>query len=114
MFNTLSHLYAASLVRSNSNNAHLGFYIVACASFIGTLRFGFAETLLSKMNGNLADYAAIVGLPLIGLSTLSEIPGGVHSTELIVNLSILYIMIQSISLSESIKKLIKICFFHDF
>jgi hypothetical protein len=49
-------------------NQHIGFITVAIAGAIGVLRFGFSESLFAKANGDLADLAAFVGLPLVGYS----------------------------------------------
>lgn len=53
-------------------DAVLGFALVAVAAFVGTLRFGFSETLFAQANGDLADAAAYIGLPLIGYTSLSS------------------------------------------
>ena len=49
-------------------SAWLGFTLVAIASGVGTLRFGVSESLFSGANAKLADLAAFVGLPLVGLA----------------------------------------------
>lgn len=68
-FNVAGHLYAALIaVEKNESIAATGFIAVALAGFIGVLRFGFSESLFSRANGDLADIAAFVGLPLVGLS----------------------------------------------
>ena len=114
LYNGVAHLYAASLV--GSGRASLGFYIVACASLVGTLRFGFSESLFAKMNGSLAEYAAYVGLPLIGLSTWRA---GDYGAELpsdgavIVGLSLCHIMAQSLpgTMKEVMPVVVNVFFF---
>lgn len=48
--------------------AWIGFLIVAIAATVGMVRFGFAESLLARTNADLAGLAAILGLPIVGLS----------------------------------------------
>lgn len=114
LFNGIAHLYAGSLVENDI--ASLGFYIVACASLVGTMRFGFSESLFSKMNAGLARYAAYVGLPLIGLSTWD--PESYHAKlpsdgTLIVGYSLFYIMAESLpeELEKILPVLVNLCFF---
>jgi hypothetical protein len=69
-FNTLCHAAAAyiSYVAFPSQPASLGFALVVVAAAIGTLRFGFSESLFAKANEDLAQLAAYTGLPLVGLT----------------------------------------------
>ena len=67
--NCIGHAWAAKQAYAvGEPDAALGFALVAEAALVGTLRFGMSERLLAKANGDLADLAAFVGLPLIGLS----------------------------------------------
>ena len=69
--NTFGHAWAAAVAYSvggTASDAGLGFALVAVASLVGTLRFGLSERLLAKANGDLADLAAFIGLPMVGLS----------------------------------------------
>ena len=67
--NCLGHAWAAKVASGvGASDAALGFALVAWAALVGTLRFGLSERLLAKANGDLADLAAFVGLPLVGLS----------------------------------------------
>ena len=51
---------------AGARHAALGFALVAIAAIVGTLRFmGFQQ--FAKANANLADLAAFVGLPMIGM-----------------------------------------------
>jgi hypothetical protein len=69
-FNTATHIFAAmtALALRPNEPAWLGFGLVAFAGAIGTLRFGFSESLFAKANGDLAGLAAFLGLPLVGIS----------------------------------------------
>ena len=51
-FSSAAHLVAATVAREAHPDkpAWVGFAIVAVASFIGTLRFGFSEKYFSKAN----------------------------------------------------------------
>jgi hypothetical protein len=52
---------------AGAKHAAVGFGLVAIAATIGTLRFmGFQKTF-AKANANLADLAAFVGLPMVGM-----------------------------------------------
>ena len=66
-FNTGCHGAAAVLaLRSASPGGEVactGFALVAVASLVGTLRFGFSSKLFAPANEALADLAAFVGLP---------------------------------------------------
>ena len=67
--NCIGHAWASGYAYSvGAPDAALGFALVAEAALVGTLRFGFAEHLLAQANGDLADLAAFVGLPLVGRS----------------------------------------------
>merc|ERR1711865_1063597 len=69
-FSSAAHLAAAAVAREAQPDkpAWLGFTVVALASFIGTLRFGFSEEKFSRANEDLARVAAYLGLPLVGLT----------------------------------------------
>jgi len=66
LFNVLGHAAAAYLVSSVAPFASYGFATVAVAAAVGVLRFGFSEDMFAATNGDLADYAAFVGLPMVG------------------------------------------------
>jgi hypothetical protein len=67
--NVAGHLYAAHIALGKSNVlACAGFLTVAFAGAIGVLRFGFSESMFSGANSDMADIAAFVGLPAVGLS----------------------------------------------
>ena len=58
---------------SGARHAAIGFGLVAIASIVGTLRFmGFQQ--LAKANANLADLAAFIGLPMIGMDYMLMTP----------------------------------------
>lgn len=57
-----------------AHEAAAGFALVALANFVGVLRFGYSETYFATVNGDLADLAAYVGLPLVGHHFASEWP----------------------------------------
>lgn len=69
-FNTITHVIAAftALTLQPDEPAWMGFGLVAFAAAIGTLRFGFSESLFAKTNEDLANLAAFLGLPLVGIS----------------------------------------------
>ena len=77
-FNTVLHAAAAVVVlykpTSGNEAAAIGFALVAIASFVGTLRFGFS-TAFAPANESLAGLAAFVGLPLIGSGFLCSAVG---------------------------------------
>ena len=60
-YNTIMHC-ACRITYSHNEFIGLGFLLVATASFVGTLRFGFSEKAFATANGQLAS-AALVGLP---------------------------------------------------
>ena len=69
-FNAAGHLYAAQLAfASSQSDAAFGFLSVGVAATVGTYRFGFDEGSAAA-NGDLADLAAFVGLPLVGRAFL--------------------------------------------
>jgi hypothetical protein len=62
-------LYAAKLANDSGHiYVAAGFFTVALAAFVGVLRFGFSESIFANANSHLADVAAFVGLPLVGLT----------------------------------------------
>ena len=68
-FNAAAHGWAAvKMHEAGEQPAAMGFGLVAVAATVGTLRFGASERLLAQANGDLADLAAFVGLPLVGRS----------------------------------------------
>ena len=69
-FNTACHLYAASVVAQSNVLAAYGFFLVALASGLGTVRFAFSESMFAQVNLDMAEVAAFVGLPLIGMTSL--------------------------------------------
>lgn len=74
--NFIGHAWAARQAYiADEPDAALGFALVAEAAMVGTLRFGFSERLLAQANGDLADLAAYVGLPLVGLSFAQKVGG---------------------------------------
>ena len=67
-FNAAAHGYAAHVAHGHGETAAaLGFGIVALASFVGTMRFGWSDNF-ARANGDLAHLAAFLGLPLVGLA----------------------------------------------
>ena len=69
-FNVISGVTAAYMSFTNHDIQFLGFLLVAAAAFIGVCRFGFYPKTFARLNGELADLAAFVGMPLIGLPFL--------------------------------------------
>lgn len=88
----LGHILAASMAtKKGCPLASLGFLTVALAGFIGgtcallwhafqppifqyvVLRFGLNEDAFASTNGSLADFAAFVGLPCVGLTFLKRV-----------------------------------------
>mmetsp|Transcript_35687 Transcript_35687/g.72740 ORF Transcript_35687/g.72740 Transcript_35687/m.72740 type:complete len:201 (-) Transcript_35687:308-910(-) len=69
-FNTIAHVAAAHMAYAAFPQlpAFLGFAIVSVATGVGTLRFGFSESLFAKANGDLAHLSAFLGLPLVGVT----------------------------------------------
>ena len=69
-FNAAMHASAALIIHKQypCDPAALGFATVAVAATVGTARFGYSESMFANANGDLADLAAMVGLPLVGLS----------------------------------------------
>ena len=69
-FNVVGHLVAAQLaVRASQLDAAFGFLTVVVAATVGVYRFGFDEGY-ARPNGDLADVAAVIGLPLVGRAFL--------------------------------------------
>ena len=67
-------MYAAKVAVDNGEIlAALGFCSVVVAASVGVLRFGVNEVKYAKANSLLADIAAFVGLPAVGLSYLSSV-----------------------------------------
>ncbi|GMH53981.1 hypothetical protein TrVE_jg10199 [Triparma verrucosa] len=72
--NAAAHYYAAAVCfNADRSEAAWGFLTVAFAATIGVARFGFHEHLFAKTNGDLADFAAFVGLPLVGRSFMPSL-----------------------------------------
>lgn len=69
-FFSACNFYITWLVFATNPLAALGFSVVGCAAAAGVLRFGFAPAIFTGANEHLAETAAFVGLPLVGLSTL--------------------------------------------
>ena len=61
------HFLGAALLFPRSSLAAVGFTLVALAGTFGVLRFGVSEKKFSPINDALADTAAMVGLPFVGL-----------------------------------------------
>ena len=72
-YNTITHVLAGIATYHLNEFIGLGFFLVAAASFIRTLRFGFSEKAFAKANGELATIAAFIGLPLIGIANIERI-----------------------------------------
>ena len=65
-FSATAHAWAAwRAFQAGALEAAAGFGIVAAASFVGVLRFGYSETLFEQANADLADLSAYLGLPLV-------------------------------------------------
>jgi hypothetical protein len=80
-FNAAGHFYGALLCFEKGERlAGCGLMTVALAAFVGVLRFGFSESMFAGANGHLADVAAFVGLPLVGLAYLSRCSGALPLT----------------------------------
>jgi hypothetical protein len=121
-FNTLCHLFAAHLCyrEYGSCMAAVGFASVATAAAVGTYRFGFNESF-DRMNGDLADLAAFVGLPMVGLEYYKSIESNPLNIELNFELKIVILFalltIEAITRSmhikvrELLKTLINVLFF---
>jgi hypothetical protein len=69
-FNCMAHAAAAVLAHNSAplSPAAIWFAMVALAAFVGTLRFGFSESLFARANGDLANLCAYLALPLVGIS----------------------------------------------
>lgn len=75
------HLCAAFLAFMTGHEvAGLGFLSVWLAAIVGVLRFGVSEKLFQQANSDLANLAAFVGYPLIGMSFAAQ-----HYTSLDIN-----------------------------
>lgn len=73
-FNVLAHVYACHLAyEAREYVAVFGFMMVVIAAAVGVVRFGFNDNL-ALLNENLADVAAFVGLPLVGLCFAVRVP----------------------------------------
>lgn len=65
----VGHALAAKFAYDSGNVlAAAGFSTVCLAGSIGTLRFGFSESMFAHANESTAKFAAFVGLPMVGLS----------------------------------------------
>ena len=109
-YNTITHVLAGIATYHLNEFIGLGFFLVAAASFIGTLRFGFSEKAFGKANGELATIAAFIGLPLIGIANIERINSDIDNTSYqssttIILLLFLYIFATSI-VSDSIKEVL--------
>jgi len=110
-YNTITHVLAGIATYHLNEFIGLGFFLVAAASFIGTLRFGFSEKAFGKANGELATIAAFIGLPLIGIANIERINSDIdnntsyQSSTTIILLLFLYIFATSI-VSDSIKEVL--------
>lgn len=72
-YNTMMHVCACKITYSHNEFIGLGFLLVAVASFIGTLRFGFSEKAFATANNRMASVAALVGLPAIGIANIERL-----------------------------------------
>lgn len=62
-----AHAYASyRAYEAGAVQAAAGFALVVAASLVGVLRFGYSEKFFAQANGDLADLAAYLGLPLVG------------------------------------------------
>jgi hypothetical protein len=69
-------MYAAKIALDKGDvMSSVGFLTVALAGFVGVLRFGFSESMFAQANGDLADVAGFVGLPIVGLSQVLSYRG---------------------------------------
>ena len=76
-FNAAGNLAAAwTCYACGHRAASYGFLTVGIAATVGVLRFGFSERAFAKANGDLADAAAFVGLPLVGLDFATRAVAG--------------------------------------
>lgn len=66
-FSAAAHAYASyRAYEAGAVQAAAGFALVVAASLVGVLRFGYSEKFFAQANGDLADLAAYLGLPLVG------------------------------------------------
>lgn len=72
-FQAACHIFAAKIAYDKEDAVcALGFLTVAVAGIAGVLRFGFSEAKYARANNGLADIAAFVGLPIVGLSFVQK------------------------------------------
>ena len=108
-FNTIGHLLAARMcyVDYGNTSAAIGFLTVSVAAAVGTYRFGFNEGF-DRMNGDLADLAAFVGLPLVGLEYFKRLKtnplGNIELTfETTIATVLLLLTLEAITRSVNVK-----------
>ena len=115
-YNTIMHVCACRITYSHNEFIGLGFLLVAAASFVGTLRFGFSEKAFATANGQLASVAALVGLPCIGIANVErllysssslESSGSFQSATTLIALVVSQICINSM-FSEAMKEIVTI------
>ena len=98
-FNAAGNYMAAwTCMSCNHQAAAYGFLVVAIAASVGVLRFGFSERAFAKANGDLADAAAFVGLPLVGLDFLIHPAGSDEISRAF------FVLLLALSLSRSLSE----------
>mmetsp|Transcript_10560 Transcript_10560/g.20981 ORF Transcript_10560/g.20981 Transcript_10560/m.20981 type:complete len:244 (-) Transcript_10560:871-1602(-) len=113
--NAGGHYVAAYIcAQSGYSEAAWGFLSVAVAATIGVLRFGFDEDLFADANGATADFAAYVGLPLVGKAFTAQLAGyspvfgflsGIDSIAYVFFLSMFEQVVRSTKLKDDLKVL---------
>ena len=111
--NAGGHYIAAFLcLQSGHREAMCGFLSVAIAATIGVLRFGCHEELFADANSATADFAAYVGLPLVGKAFTVTLAGyspvfgflsGLDSIVYVFILSMFEQVVRSTKLKDDLK-----------